>query len=56
MTRTDSVGVKRWRAKYALIERAAEADKHAQALFTELDTERLRLRQWRPSDLAPFGR
>ena len=40
MSRTDSVDVKRWRAKYALIERAAEADKDAQALFAELDAER----------------
>jgi RimJ/RimL family protein N-acetyltransferase len=24
-------------------------------VITELDTERLRLRQWRPSDLAPFA-
>ena len=40
MTRTDTVDVKRWRAKYTLIERAAEADKDAQALFAELDTER----------------
>src|SRR6478735_8069039 len=40
MSRTDTVDVKRWRAKYALIERAAEADKDAQALFAELDSER----------------
>src|SRR5215218_8380026 len=40
MSRTDTVDVKRWRAKYALIERAAEADLDAQALFTELDSER----------------
>ncbi len=40
MTRSDSVDVKRWRAKYALIERAAESDKDAQALFAELDSER----------------
>ncbi|GAA2154323.1 5-methylcytosine-specific restriction protein B [Humibacillus xanthopallidus] len=40
MTRSDSVDVKRWRAKYALIERAAESDKDAQALFAELDFER----------------
>ena len=40
MTRSDSVDVKRWRAKYALIERAAESDKNAQALFAELDSER----------------
>ena len=40
MTRTDSVDVKRWRAKYALIERAAETDRDAQALFAELDAER----------------
>ena len=40
MSRTDTVDVKRWRAKYALIERAAEADKDAQALFAELDSDR----------------
>ncbi|WP_404393028.1 McrB family protein [Humibacillus xanthopallidus] len=40
MTRSDSVDVKRWRAKYALIERAAESDKDAQALFAELDSGR----------------
>ncbi|WP_256795376.1 McrB family protein [Terrabacter sp. Ter38] len=40
MSRTDTVDVKRWRAKYGLIERAAEADKDAQALFAELDSER----------------
>ena len=40
MTRTDSVDVKRWRAKYALIERAAEADQDAKALFAEMDAER----------------
>ncbi|MDC5697536.1 AAA family ATPase [Intrasporangium calvum] len=40
MTRTDSVDVKRWRAKYTLIERAAEADQDAKALFAEMDAER----------------
>ena len=40
MTRTDSVDVKRWRAKYALIERSAEADQDAKALFAEMDAER----------------
>lgn len=40
MTRTDAVDVKRWRAKYALIERAVEADQDAQALFAEMDAER----------------
>jgi 5-methylcytosine-specific restriction protein B len=40
MTRTDSVDVKRWQAKYELIERAAQADQDAQSLFAEMDAER----------------
>jgi 5-methylcytosine-specific restriction protein B len=40
MTRTDGVDARRWRAKYALIEQAAEADRDAQALFAEIDAER----------------
>ena len=40
MTRTDSVDVKRWQAKYELIERAARADQDAQNLFAEMDAER----------------
>ena len=40
MTRTDSVDVKRWQAKYELIERAAQADQDAQNLFAEMDAER----------------